>query len=239
MTLHLIAAGASKGLVADLEASFTAATGAALASVFVAAGAVRDKVLAGDPCDVVILTEALLGQLGARGLLAGPAAPIGIARTGIAVPAGHKVPEIATGDSLRAALLASRGVYVPDPQISTAGIHFMRVLRDLGIEREVVAHLRPFPNGATAMRNLAAATEANAIGCTQITEIVETPGLTVAGPLAAPHGLATIYAAAVHAGTAQPAAAQALVALLTGPDTRGRRDAAGFELPPGPAAGGA
>ena len=101
----------------------------------------------------------------------------------------------------------------------------------LGIEQEVLPHLRPFPNGATAMRHLAAAPEANAIGCTQITEITYTPGLTLAGPLPAAHGLATVYAAAVRAGTAHPAAAQTLVALLTGPASRepasGRRVRAG------------
>ena len=178
MILHLLAAGASKGLVADLQARFTAETGAELAAFFGAAGLIRDKVLAGDACDVVILTGAFLDELGARGLLAGPAVPIGIARTGVAVPDGRPVPDIATSESLRTALLASRGVYVPDPQISTAGIHVMRVLRALGIEPAVLPHLRPFPNGATAMRHLAEAAEANAIGCTQITEIEYTPGLT-------------------------------------------------------------
>ena len=171
MILHLLAAGASKGLVAELTPRFTAETGAALDAVFVAAGAVRDRFLAGDPCDVVILTAALLEQLGARGLLQGRAAPIGVARTGVAVPQGCAVPDVGSSVGLRDALLASHGVYVPDPQISTAGIHFMRVLRELGIQEQVLPNLRPFPNGATAMHNLAQATEDNAIGCTQITEI--------------------------------------------------------------------
>ena len=229
MILHLLAAGASKGIVADLQARFTADTGAELAAFFGAAGLIRDKVLAGDACDVVILTGAFLDELGARGLLAGPAVPIGIARTGVAVPNGRPVPDIATSENLRTALLASRGVYVPDPQISTAGIHVMHVLRALGIEPAVLPHLRPFPNGATAMRHLAEAAEANAIGCTQITEINYTPGLTVAGPLPEPHGLATLYVAAVAARSAQPEAARALVALLTGPGSRDLRIAGGFE----------
>ena len=235
MILHLLGAGASAGLVADLRAGFTAATGAEIAAFFGAAGLIRAKVLAGDACDVVILTGDFLDELGGRGLLAGPAVPIGLVRTGIAVPTGHPVPDIATSEALRAALLAARGVYVPDPQISTAGIHFMRVLRDLGIAPAVAPHLRAFPNGATAMRNLAEAAEANAIGCTQITEITYTPGLAVAGALPEALGLATVYAAAVRAGTAQPAAAQALVARLTGPSSRDLRRAGGFEPVPGEA----
>ncbi len=229
MILHLLGAGASKGLVADVQAGFTAETGAEIASFFGAAGMIHAKVLAGEACDVVVLTGDLLDELGGRGLLAGPAVPIGLVRTGVAVPAGHPVPDVATADSLRAALLAARGVYVPDPQASTAGIHVMRVLRDLGIEAAVAPHLRPFPNGATAMRNLAEAPEENAIGCTQITEITYTPGVTLAGPLPETHGLATIYAAAVRAGTVQPTVAQALVAMLTGPVSRDLRRAGGFE----------
>jgi len=233
MILHLLGAGASKGLVADVQAGFTAATGAEIAAFFDAAGMIRAKVIAGEACDVVILTGDFLDELGGRGLLAGPAVPIGLVRTGVAVPAGHPVPDVATPDGLRAALLAARGVYVPDPQASTAGIHVMRVLRDLGIEAAVAPHLRPFPNGATAMRHLAEAPEANAIGCTQITEITYTPGVTLAGPLPEAHGLGTVYAAAVCAGTTQPAAAQALVALLTGPGSAALRRAGGFEPLPG------
>jgi len=236
MILHLIAAGASKGLVTELQPRFTAETGNALDAVFVAAGAVRDRFLAGDPCDVVILTAALLEQLGARGMLQGQAAPIGVARTGIAVPQGQPVPDVGTSVGLRNALLAAGGIYVPDPQISTAGIHFMRVLRELGIQEEVLPNLRPFPNGATAMHNLAQASEPGAIGCTQITEIVCTPGLTVAGPLPEVLGLATIYAAAVAARSVQPDVAQRLVTLLTGPESASLRSAGGFETPPDDAA---
>lgn len=231
MILNLLGAGASKGLVTALQARFAAETGNEIAGIFAAAGAIRDKILAGDPCDVVILTHALLEALSARGLLDGTIVPIGVVRTGVAVPAGHPVPNVETSDNLRAALLASRGVYVPDPHISTAGIHFMSVLRQLGIEEAVLPHLRPFPNGATAMGHLVNAPEANAIGCTQITEIKYTPGLTLAGPLPEAHGLATTYSTAVRAGTTMPAAARALVTLLTGPDTSDLRLDGGFEPP--------
>lgn len=232
MILHLLGAGASKGLVADLQARFAADSGAELSTFFNAAGAIRDKVLAAEPCDVVILTAALLDALHARGLLAEAAQPIGLVRTGVAVPAGHAAPDISTSTQLAAALLAARGVYVPDPQISTAGIHFMRVLRGLGIEQAVLPHLRPFPNGATAMRHLADAPEANAIGCTQITEIKYTSGLTLAGPLPEAHGLATVYAAAVTARAEHREVAHKLVALLTGPESRALRIAGGFEPVP-------
>jgi molybdate transport system substrate-binding protein len=232
MILHLLAAGASRGLVTALQPRFTAETGAELDAAFVAAGAVRERFLAGEPCDVVILTKKLLDQLGAGGLLAGKIQPIGVVRTGIAVPMGTPVPEVKTTVGLRTTLLASSGIYVPDPQLSTAGIHFKRVLRELGIAEQVMPNLHAFPTGATAMRNLAQATEANAIGCTQITEIIDTPGLSVAGPLPEVLGLATVYAAAVAARSVQPDVARRLVTLLSGPDSLQLRVAVGFEALP-------
>lgn len=231
MNLHLLAAGASKGLVTALQPRFTADTGATLDAAFVAAGAVHERFLAGEPCDVIILTAKLLDQLGAGGWLAGPVEPIGMTRTGIAVPNGAPIPPVETPDALRNALLAAGGIYVPDPRISTAGIHFMRVVQALDIVEQATGKLRAFPNGATAMRSLAQATEANPIGCTQITEIVDTPGLAVAGPLPDALGLATVYAAAVAARSTQPDAARRLVTLLTGPDSAARRAECGFEPP--------
>ena len=229
MSLHLLAAGASRGLVGALQPGFTAATGTDLVAFFGAAGLIRDKVLAGDNADLIILTTALLDALAARGLLAGPVRPIGLARTGVAVPAGRPCPDIATAASLRAALLEAPALYVPDPEISTAGIHLMGVLRALGIAAVLRPALRPFPNGAAAMAHLAAAPEPGAIGCTQIPEIVDTEGLTLLGPLPAPHDLATVYAAALRAGARAQPAAEALLALLTGPASAALRQAHGFE----------
>lgn len=232
MILHLLAAGASQGLVTALRPRFTAETDAELDATFVAAGAVRDRFLAGKPCDVVILTAPLLDQFAARALLFGNMQPIGVSHAAIAVPTCNRAPDVGTTGDLRNALLASGGIYVPDPDISTAGIHFKRVLRELGIADRVAGSLRAFPNGATAMHALAYAAEPGAIGCTQVTEIIDTPGLTVAGPLPEEFDLVTVYAAAVAARSAQPEVSSHLVNLLTGPDSLPLRLASGFESPP-------
>ena len=48
---------------------------------------------------------------------------------------------------------------------TTAGIHFMKVLKALGIDTKLAARLRPFPNGATAMREMLQRPEMGLIGC--------------------------------------------------------------------------
>jgi molybdate transport system substrate-binding protein len=230
MTIRVLSAGAAKGLVSDLQATFTATTGAAIDGVFSAVGAILAKFTAGEPCDVLILTAKQLAELSAQGLLlAGSVAPIGIVRTAVAVPAGHPVPDITTSAAFAAAMRAASEIYVPDPYKSTAGIHVLSVLKALGLEEETSGKLRAFPNGETAMRALAEEAKAGSIGSTQTTEIKYTPGLTLVGPLPPEHDLSTLYSAAVSAKATDPATAQMLVSMLTGRDSLALRRRSGFE----------
>jgi molybdate transport system substrate-binding protein len=230
-TLQILSAGAVKGLVTVLETAFKADANADLNSTFSAVGAIQDKYLAGDPCDVLILSQKMLEALQQRGnLLAGAIAPIGTVRPGSAVRSGMRVPDIASAAALAAALTASDAIFIPDPERSTAGIFFVGVLKKLGIYSDVERHLRPFPNGATAMRHLADSTDKQPIGCTQITEIKYTPDVTLVGPLPKAHDLSTVYSAAVSGRSANPELAHRLVALLSGPQSRALRIDGGFEL---------
>ena len=231
MELRILSGGAAQGVVGALQQSFAADTGAVIQGTFGAVGAMKAKLLAGAPCDAVILTAALIEELTRSGhLLAGSAAPLGRVRTGIAVRAGEPLPMITDRDSLRASLTQARGIYFPDPDRATAGIHFVNVLKQLGIHDEVLPRLRPFPNGATAMRALAQSAEAKQIGCTQITEIKYTEGVTLVGPLPKEFELATVYSAAVCSGSAQPETAAALIELLSGARSAALRSAGGFEF---------
>jgi len=231
MDLHILSGGAAKGVVTALEPSFSAEAGAELKGTFGAVGAMRDKLLGGEPCDVAILTAALIEELAASGhLLAGSAAPLGRVRTGIAVRAGESLPMIADRDALRDSLVRASGIFFPDPLRATAGIHFVNILKQLGIHDEVQSRLRPFPNGATAMAALAQSIEAGLIGCTQITEIKYTEGVTLVGPLPKEFELATVYSAAVCSQSAHPETAAALVKLLSGPQSAALRAAGGFEF---------
>jgi len=121
-------------------------------------------------------------------------------------------------------------VYFPDPKLATAGIHFAKVLDALGISGELTGRLRPFPNGAAAMQALARSPDARPIGCTQVTEIRNTPGVALAGPLPKEFELATVYTAGVCARATLPEQAKHLAGLLSGEAARGAREQAGFEL---------
>ena len=230
MTLHLLSAGAAQGLARAIEPAFTAETGVALSATFGAVGAMQQLFEAGEACDVIVLTAALIDALAASGAVrSGTRATLGRVRTGIAVRANEAAPDVSTPDALRAALLASDSIYVPDMERSTAGIHVAKVLSELGIDVTVRDRLRTFPNGATAMRELAASTSAKPIGCTQHTEILYTPGVRLVAALPQQFELATEYVAAVTARAADAALAARFVAALAGADTQALRAAGGFE----------
>ena len=229
MRLEILSGGAAQGLVAAVTPQFKAETGFDIGSSFGAVGAMRDKLLAGAPADVLILTAALIGELAGSGhVVAGSAADIGVVRTAIAVRGGDASPPVGDADSLRAALLAADAIYFPDPKLATAGIHFAKVLDALGIGGMVAGRLRAHPNGATAMREMAAA-EGRPIGCTQVTEILNTPGVRLVAPLPSEFELATTYTAAMATRAASPEQARRLIALLSSASTKALRDRAAFE----------
>lgn len=231
MDLHILSGGAAQGVVRALQDDFKARTGADLQATFGAVGMMKDKLLSGAPCDVLILTQALIDELEAAGRVApGSAAAMGRVKTGVAVKAGEAQPDVSSADGLRAALLAARGIYFPDPQKATAGIHFINVVKKLGILADIEPALRPFPNGATAMAAMAKDNEPGLIGCTQVTEIMYTEGVTLVAALPTEFELATVYTAAVSSRAEQPELAQQLVAALSGDASRALREKGGFEL---------
>ena len=228
--LNILSGGAAHGLVSALEGLFYAEAGRAIHGTYGAVGMMRDKLLAGEPCDVVILTQALIDQLTASGhVVAGSARALGLVKTGVAVKTGEAAPKVDTPDALKAALLAAKGIYFPDPIKATAGIHVMNVLKKLGIDEAVADRLRPYPNGATAMREMAASTESGLIGCTQVTEILFAPGVELVARLPQEFELVTVYTAAVCTQSEQPQAATMLIDLLAGPEAAELRLAGGFE----------
>jgi molybdate transport system substrate-binding protein len=222
MTVRLLSGGAAQRLVRALAPRFKAETGSDIDGTFGAVGAMREKLESGAPADLLILTEALIAQLEKEGkMVRGSARAIGVVPTGIAVRADDRQPGIGDAAAIRDVLVVADGIYVPDMQQSTAGIHFAKVLDRLGIRVLVEARLRVFPNGNAAMAALAKAA-GRPIGCTQVTEILATEGVTLVGPLPPEIGLAMTYTAGVSTRAASPALARRLIEMLAAAPERAR-----------------
>ena len=235
--LRLLCAGAAKGLVDALSQPFESANAANLSGRFGAVGAMQEALLAGEPCDLMIVTESMIAALVDKGHLDGATQrSIGRVRTGIAVRAGEPVPDITTAAALKALLLKAKGLYFPDPVRSTAGIHFAGVLHSLELHSLLEPLFHTFPNGATAMRELAASHGPQLVGCTQVTEINYTDGVCLVGALPQEFELATVYSAAVTSKAKQPELARLFIESLAGEGNAALRHAGGFEPDKNPAA---
>jgi len=225
----LLSGGAAQGLVRSLAETFKAQTGAGIDGEFGAVGLMAGKLRAGTPADLVILTQALLAKLAGETLVA-PSSITDVGRVETALAVRNRDPKVTvkTETDLRDVLRSADAIYVPDTKASTAGQHVAKVLDQLGIAYEVASRLKIFPNGATAMRELANSTATRPIGCTQATEIIATDGIVLSGSLPPGCELVTMYTAGVTARAAHPKEAAALIALLTDADHRGLRQRAGF-----------
>ena len=230
MDVYLLSGGAAAGLVNPLKAEFEAKHNCTLHGTFSAVGAMKEALLQGAPCDVVILSKAMVQSLIDSGhVKAGSLRALGVVKTGIAVKHGTTHPAIATRADLQAAFRAAEGIYFPDPKLATAGIHFFKVLQTLGLDVELADRFRTYPNGATAMKEMALAT-GPLIGCTQVTEIKYTEGVDLVGVLPQEFELATVYALGISSQAQQPQLAQALAEALIDTSTEELRIAGGFEL---------
>lgn len=231
MELHILSGGAAAGLVHPLQAEFEATHGCQIHSTFSAVGAMKEKLLSGERCDLLILTQPLIEGLIASGDVR-PASlrALGVVKTGIAVKHGSPHPAIATRADLQAAFRAAEGIYFPDPALATAGIHFFKVLQALALDVALADRFHTFPNGATAMREMAQAKGAHVMGCTQVTEIKYTPGIDLVGLLPPEFELATVYALGIPTHAREPVLAQQLADVLVSDATRALRTSGGFEL---------
>jgi molybdate transport system substrate-binding protein len=229
MNLNILSGGAAQGLVTDLAPAFKAKTGCYISGEFGAVGAMADKLRSGVAADIIILTAALVAKLADEKLVVpSTIKDVGLVETALAVRARDQKVSANNADDLRSVLLASDEIYVPDTKASTAGIHVAKVLAQLGIADEVTGRLKIYPNGATAMRELASSNAKRPIGCTQSTEIISTEGVQLSGSLPKGCDLATMYTAGVTVSAAHASEAQTLIDLLTSADAREARARAGF-----------
>jgi molybdate transport system substrate-binding protein len=226
--LNIISAGAAMGLARSVLSEQVSI------NVGLNFGAVRtmyDYFVSGVPCDLLLLTRAQIDELDAAGcIVEGSIVDVGHVKTGIAVRADTKInPDIHDAASLKATLAGASSIYCPDMKQSTAGLHVLSMLKELGIWDEMKGRISEHPNGATAMRMMDSSNDENSLGCTQVTEILYTPTVRLVGLLPKEFELSTVYSIAVPKRSTEPEAAKAAIAKLCSTAHLAVRTAAGFD----------
>ncbi len=229
--LQILSGGAAAGVVRGLQQAFEQTEQCHIHGTFSAVGVMYDNLLAGAPCDIVILTQTLIDQLiGSGQVLAGSAQSLGTIRTGIAVRSGTVKPSVDSREGLIAALTEAGAIFCPDTEKSSAGIHFMNVLKKLDLVQTLKSKFHTFPNGALAMQAMAQSTQTHVIGCTQVTEILYTAGIELVDVLPREFELATHYTLGICSQAQAPELAKKFAAMLSGNESIALRREGGFEF---------
>jgi molybdate transport system substrate-binding protein len=229
--LNVLAAGAVEAVVRDVVGSFEKESGHTVKLSYAPVGALRDKIYAGEPADLTIVTPLIIEQLLARGLVR-PGSRIDLGRVGggIAVRKGVAHPAIGTPEELKRALLAAKEVYYADPKIATAGAYFLQVADRLGIGEEVRKKGQTAGGGKDSMALMARST-VEAIGLTQISEILSVPQVELVGPYPGDLQLMTTYSGILLERTPHAAAAEAFLRFLSSSPVQARFRQQGYEVP--------
>lgn len=226
--VRVFAAGAVQAAIQRLEPAVTSGGHKLLAS-FDTVGALRERVLAGEAADVVILSEAGMAALARAGKIdGGSLIDLGTTSVALAVRKGADVPDVASPDALRRTLLAATSIAHADPaRGATAGAHFAAVVQRLGLADELRGRIVVLGFGGDVIAGVAEGRFA--IGVSQSSEIVAHPGVVLAGRLPEPFAHHTRYRAAKAMGAGP--GAEAFLALIGSTGGRAALAAIGFAAP--------
>ena len=230
-TLNIFSAGAAQAVVTRIAEKIQREDGILIDAAYGAVGAMKARIVAGEPADVIVLTAALIDELILEGLVVpGSRIDLGRVGTGVAVRAGTPLPDVRNPSVLRGNMLAATKIVCPDPAIATAGKVVLNALDRLGIADQVRTRLQFFPNGYAAMAYLAQSTNMLEMGITQITEIMANRGVTLVGPLPPELQNIAVYSVGLAAYSAHPERSQEFIRRLTGFNAQAVLSTAGFDV---------
>jgi molybdate transport system substrate-binding protein len=227
--VRVMTSGAFAAALGALSPGFEQASGTRVVTVTTSTGvgadSIPNRLARGDAVDVVILPEAALDDLIARGLIAAGTKVI-LARSsiGMAVRAGAPKPDISSVEALRTTLLRARSVaysasvsgeYLVTELFPRLGIADAMKAKSQRIERERV--------GAVVARGEAE------IGFQQISELLEVKGVDFVAPLPPDVQRVTPIAAGIASRAGNLGGARAMLQRFASPASAAAIQAVGME----------
>ncbi|MFM9942099.1 MAG: molybdate ABC transporter substrate-binding protein [Hyphomicrobiaceae bacterium] len=224
--ISILSGGAAKaGLLAAIP-SFESAAKVKIAADFAPMGRLTKSLGDGATPDVIVVTEEVLAEIGAKGwLLPDTATLVGKVGVGVAVNEAAPSPDISTPAAFKATLLAAKSIVMIDPNTGTSGKHLAKVFADLGIADALKPKLT-FGAGGYVVEPVGRGEIE--LGLHQITEILPVKGVKLVGPLPAPLQKVTTYIAVLGAKAKDPATARKFLEHLKSSEVRASLAKVGF-----------
>jgi molybdate transport system substrate-binding protein len=227
--IHVFTSGAPAEVEKVLAGQFARETGHHVVFTVAPPTTIRQKLAAGETPDVIVLPAPAIDALEKAGALR-PGSRVDLARVGIGVVVrdGAPLPDISTVEAVRKLLADARSIVYPDPTGGgQTGAALTRMLAQLGVADAVKPKLTLMQAIAGGVA-LVARGEAE-VGMFNISEILPVKGARLVGPLPSELQSYITFAAAIPAGNAAPAPAQAFIKWLSGPGAREHWKAGGLE----------
>ena len=227
-TIRVMSGGAPKEVFAQLTPQFEERTGHKVDFVFAVMSALRDRLAGGEKADVLVMPTNILDGYQQSGVVRSQGrAILGLVSVNAVVRTGAQKPDLSTPDKVKQSILGSRTIVHATPGATPSGTHMGKLIDQFGIVDAMKGRIihRPALEGGV---QLVASGEAE-IGFYPKSEVVNTDGLSVAGPLPAAIQLTTIYGAAVTAASRNADAGRAFIAFMTDPARRPAWSHAGFD----------
>ncbi|HEY9464727.1 MAG TPA: substrate-binding domain-containing protein [Vicinamibacterales bacterium] len=183
-----------------------------------------EKVNAGEPFDVAIMTTEAMETLGKSGKIAART-PLGRSGIGIGSRAGAKKPDIANAEALKKTFLAAKAItYAGD---GASRPHIDRMMGTLGIA-DVMTKKTLLEQGSVRAAARVASGDADLL-ITLVSEILPAPGVELVGPLPTQFQNYVSFAGAAAVKSDNAAAGKALISCLSGPNVAATLKAKGME----------
>ena len=230
-TLRIMSGGAPKEIFLQLTPQFERKSANKVEFVFAVMSALRDRLAAGEKADVLVMPTNILDDYQKKDVVkAQGRAILGLVSVNAVVRTGAQKPDLSTPDKVKQTVLNSRAIVHATPGATPSGTHMGKLIEAMGIADAMKSKIihRPALEGGV---QLVASGEAD-IGFYPKSEVINTDGLTVVGPLPAAIQLTTIYGAAVTTTSAAPDASAAFIAFMVDAAHRAAWAHAGFD-PPG------
>jgi molybdate transport system substrate-binding protein len=231
--IRVLSSGSLKAALPQLAQDFQKSSGNTATIEYGPAGAIVGRIERNDAADVVIVSRSQLQKLESNGkVLPGSLVDIAGIALGVAVRKGAPKPDIGNVEAFKRALLSARSIGYRDPITgSTSGIYTASLLERLGIAQDLKPKLNLDRSEGDVPENvfLGVARGEIEMQIGQITEIVISPGVDLAGPLPSEIQNTTLMAAGIIATSKAPDAAKAFIGFISSPAAAAVLKAGGFQ----------
>ncbi len=227
-----LSSGSMKAALSQLLPDFQKSSGNTATIEYGPAGAIVGRIEKDDAADVVIASRSQLQKLESNGkVVQGSLVNIAGIALGVAIRKGAPKPDIGNVEAFKRALLSARSIGYRDPITgSTSGIYTAGLLERLGIAQDLKPKLHLDRSEGDVPENvfLGVAKGEIEMQIGQITEIVISPGVDLAGPLPSEIQNTTVMAAGIITASKAPDTAKALIGFISSPSAAAVLKASGF-----------